>query len=118
MTHYQAPGRKPLVTGPVAAPVRCIYRASNGNGYCIIGSGVFSVSPTWVLTQLGSITPLRSNICSMTDNGTQILLVDGSVHGWTIDLATNVFAQIVDATGAFAGADRVDVLDTFTLWNK
>lgn len=118
MTNYQRPGLLPKVTGPVSAPVRGIFRASNGNGYCVIGSGVFYVSPTWVLTKIGDISALRTNLCSMSDNGTQALLVDGSPHGWSIDLANNAFAQVVDPTGAFGGADRVDVLDTFLLWNK
>ena len=53
----------------------------------------------------------------MIDNGTQILLVDGSTNGWTIDLRDNALAFVVDPTGTFNGADRVDTLDTYILWN-
>lgn len=118
MTNYQRPGLKPKRYAPVPAPCRWLYRASNGVGYTVIGQNVYYISPTWTLTLLGQVTPLRTNLCSMTDNGTEILLVDGSIHGWSIDMASNVMTQIVDPTGAFTGADKVDTLDTFLLWNK
>ena len=116
VTHYQRPGFLPLVQGPVA-PVRCIYRASNGNGYCVIGQNVYSVSPAFALTLLGQLTLLGVTPCSMIDNGIQILLVDNTRFGYIITLATNAFQQIDDPTGTFTGATRVDYIDTFILWN-
>jgi hypothetical protein len=125
VTHYQRPGNRPLAQGP-AAPVRCLYRASNGNGYCVIGPNVYSISPTWVLTQIGAVPfppaggSAPSYPCSMTDNGIAggqtILLVDGSPLGYSINMKTNAFSQVVDATGTFQGARRVDVIDGFILW--
>lgn len=117
LTHYQRPGLRQLATGLDALPVRGLYRASNGNGYCVIGSKVYSISATWVLTQLGVLTIANSTPVSMIDNGTTLWLVDNSQFGYTIDLATNAFAQIVDPTGTFMGATRVDYIDTFMLWN-
>ena len=119
VTHYQRPGLIPLVSGP-AAPVRGLWRASNGNGYCVIGSNVYQISPTWALTLLGQIAPFRTNPCSFTDFGQAVgigVLVDGSANGWSINLATGAFAQIADPTGIFVGADKVDYLDTFVLFN-
>lgn len=115
VTYYQRPGLVPLVQGPVHAPVRAIYRASNGNGYCVIGNFVYSISPTWVLTNLGQLLTARTNPVILTDNGLEIMLVDGSQQGYTIDLGTNNFALIVD--DAFTGATGVDTIDTFCLWN-
>ena len=67
---------------------------------------------------LGQITPGRSNPCSFIDNGTTVWLVDGSQNGWTFNLADNSgWAVINDPTGAFTGANRLDFLDTFALWN-
>jgi hypothetical protein len=116
VTHYQRPGYLPLVQGPMA-PVRCLYRASNGNGYAVIGSNVYYVTPNFVLTLLGQITAGLTGPCKMADNGNQILLVDGSAMGWTITLANNAFAVANDTSGLFAGANWVDVIDGFTLWN-
>lgn len=116
VTHYQRPGLRALAQGP-NSPIRGLWRASNGNGYCVIGQGVYSISPAWQLTKLGELAAVGTNICSLIDNSVTALLVDGSNLGYTIDLATNGFAQFVDPTGLFQGADRVDYMDTFVLWN-
>lgn len=115
-THYQRPGLTALAQGP-ASPVRGLYRASQGNAYAVIGQGVYYISPTWQLKLLGQMQTLRTNPVSMVDNGTTLVVVDGSPYGYTVDLATGSFAQIVDSTGTFAGADKVDVIDTFVIWN-
>lgn len=115
VTHYQRPGLRPLATPTTAGLGRGIWRASNGNGYCVIGSDVFQIGTNWALTKLGSITGGRTNLCSFVDNGTSGLLVDGSSAGWQITLGTGAFAAIVDATGTFRGSNRVDYIDTFVI---
>lgn len=115
-TYYQRPGLRPLAQGEVAA-VRGLYRASNGNGYGVIGTSVYAIASNWTLTKLGSLLTSAVTPVSFIDNGTTIMLVDGSTHGYTIDMGTNAFAQIVDGTGTFTGATRVDYIDTFVLWN-
>lgn len=116
MTYYQRPGLAPLVQGPVA-PVRGLWQASTGVGYCVIGNEVFQIRPDWTLQDLGSILPGRTSPTSATDNGTTALLVDGSNLGWEIDLASGHLTQVVDPSGIFTGADRVDTIDTFVVWN-
>src|SRR5258708_4584584 len=101
VTHYQRPGLKPLVSPGAPAAGRGLYRATNGNGYCVIGQNVYSISSTWSLTLLGQVTTGRNNICSFSDNGQQILLVDGSPNGWTLNIATHSFSQIFDPTRSF-----------------
>ena len=118
MTLYQRPGLRPLAQG-VVAPVRGLYRASNGNGYCVIGQNVYSIGANWALTQLGTLSVYGTNPVSMIDNGNaagQLFLVDGSPVGYQILLANNAFSQIVDGTGTFLGATRVDYIDTFFIW--
>lgn len=118
VTHYQRPGLRPLVAPSTAAPCRGVFRASNGNGYCVIGQNVYSISPSWMLTQIGQLQVYGTVPCSMTDNGIDALLVDSTPWGFTIHLADNTFTPISDMTGAFVGATRVDVIDTFVLWNQ
>lgn len=115
-TYYQRGGFRPKAQGP-NAPVRCLYQASNGNGYCVIGQGVYSISPAWGLTLLGSLVTPGIGPCAMIDNGITLMVVDNSALGYTVNLTTNAFAQIVDATGTFTGATRVDYIDTFIVWN-
>lgn len=117
-THYPRPGLKFLATAPNAATVRGVYRASTtGDLYVVSGNTVYYVSPSWVFTTLGTITAGNTPV-SMSDNGTTLVLVDGTVNGYTVDLSLRAFAPIVDPTGSFVGADRVDFLDTFFIFNK
>ncbi len=116
LTHYPTPGLTLKATATDAG-WRGFYRANNGTLYGVCGSSVYAISVSWALTKLGTIgTP--SGGVSMADNGTTLVLVDGSTQGWTITLATNAFAQLVDSTGSFVGADFVQYLDTFFIFNK
>lgn len=118
LTHYQRAGLKPLASDPNnSTPVRGLYRASNGNGYVCIGSTVYAVSPSWQLTALGNVAAGRTNPVNFIDNGTTIVVVDGSPNGWTIDMASNTFLQLSDSTGLFRGATRGDYIDSFLLFN-
>lgn len=117
LTHYQRPGLVPLVSPPAPAICRGLYRASNGNGYTVIGNTLYAVSSDWNLTVLGNISTGLTTPVSMIDNGITLVLVDGSAQGWQVNLASNVFSVITDGTGTFLGADRVDYIDTFVIWN-
>jgi hypothetical protein len=71
---------------------------------------------------LGTIAT-TTGICSMVDNGTDIVLVDGSAIGYQIDMTTRVMTTISAATNSppigslgvyeFNGSRRVDILDGF-----
>ena len=115
VTHYQRPGFRPLVQGPLA-PVRGLHRTSQGQGLAVIGNTIQQVNADWSLTQIGqlvtSVGPTK-----FSDNGTTGLLVDGSPVGWTVDLASGTVSQFVDPTGTFQGANWVQYLDTYLLWN-
>lgn len=115
-TYYQRPGLTVLASGP-AAPVRGVHRASNGLGFVVIGQNVYALSATWQLTQIGQLAVPSTRLTSMTDNGTNALLVDGSNVGYQFDInGPPEFQQVVDSTGTFAGATKVDFIDTFILW--
>ena len=113
---FPTPGLRLLGTLP-QAKVRGIRQTTTGGIYAVAGSGVYLVDPTaWTGTLIGSITPLRPYPVSMTDNGNTLFIVDGTAGGWTVDLASHAFMAINDE--AFYGADRVDFLDTYFLFNK
>ena len=118
MTQYQSPGLIPLVNDPGnIAPNRQIYRASNGDGYTVIGQTVYYISPAWVLTALGNLTFASTATVYLIDNGTDILLVDGGPTGYTINLASRAFAPLVDPDGFFQGGGSCDTVDGFVLWS-
>lgn len=114
LTHYLTPGLVLLETCDVVA-CRMIYTASNGNVYMVFGNKVYSVSDSYVFTELGTIA-YNTTPCYMQDNRDIAVLVDGTTAGYTIDLATDAFASIVDA--AFYGATRVDYVDTYFVFNR
>ncbi len=118
MTHYQRPGFRFLVVdGSNIAPVRAIWSRSDSLGaYVVIGSTVYLLDNNFALNNIGSIGS-SSGWVSITDNGVTALLVDGTVSGYNISLATNVVTPIVDPSGIFTGGNSVDVLDTFMLWS-
>jgi uncharacterized membrane protein len=115
---YPTPGLRLLATvGP--GPIRAIRQATTGAIYCVSGNGVYKIDPTtWAGTHLGDLTHGLRTPVSMVDNGLDMVLVDGSANGWHVTLVGDVFAQITDPGGVFLGADRVDFLDTFFLFNK
>lgn len=114
-THYPTPGLSEIGTVPATAAVRCQYRATNGELFCVIGKNVYFVDVTFAYTFLGEINDLIT-LAAMSDNGTDIMIVDGSTDGWTINLATHAFAQIVDP--AFYGSVNIDYIDGFFILNQ
>jgi hypothetical protein len=117
-THYPASGLSVVAdyTGVFTGFVRGLYWASNGDFYVVIGSNLFiQTGPGQSHRLLGDIGN-SGNLVSMVDNGTSMMVVDGSPNGWTVDLQTLAFAQIADP--AFYGAHKVDFIDTFFVFNK
>lgn len=114
ITHYPTPGLRRLATVGYG-PIRGLFKASNGTLYCVSGGGVYAVAADWTATHLGDIG-YRTTPVSMADNGQMLVIVDGSANGFTVDLVTNAFAQIRDP--AFYGADWVDFIDTYLVFNK
>jgi hypothetical protein len=116
--HYPTPGIALAGTLPQGG-VRGLKQTTNGNIYAVAGSGVYRLNPaTWTGTLLGSITAGLTTPVSMQDNTLTLVIVDGSANGWTVQQSTDAFAAISDPTGMFSGADRVDYLDTYLLFNK
>jgi hypothetical protein len=114
VTHYPTPGLRLLGQSPNVGPVRCLYRATNGDLYVVIGFVVYYVDNQWQFTTIGTVNDLPTPV-SMADNGTIIFIVDGTSSGWTIDMGSKAFNAFSDP--AFFGADRVEYLDTFFAFN-
>lgn len=116
MIHYQRPGLVP-VAQIGSGPIRGLFQLSNGDGYCVSGSQLFKVGKDWSALRLGDLARGHESPVSMVDNGMDWMLVDGSGLGWTGTLGQTNFGLINDATGTFQGADRVDYIDTYILFN-
>lgn len=126
-TYYPCPGTRLLSAPATPSGARGLYSANSGDLYYITGSTVCYVDPSWNINPIGTIGT-TTGIVSMADNGTSLVLVDGSINGYEIDLTTRAFSQINSTDNAppsnsgsvyaFYGADRVDVLDGYLLLNQ
>lgn len=115
ITYYQFPGNELVSTPLIPGINRCIYRTSKGTVYTVIGPTVYLLQQSGNLVFVGSI-PDRASQVIMADNGLAVVIVDGSNMGWAIDIETNDFGPIIDAS--FYGADVVRFLDTFFVFNR
>lgn len=114
-TTYLTPGLTLLAQGP-AGMWRCLYRASTGDLYGVLGTTVYYIDSGWNLNALGAIDA-GSGLVSMADNRLLILIVDGTANGYYIDLTNGrAFGSI--STPAFYGADMVGYIDTFFALNQ
>ncbi len=114
-TYYPTAGLTKLADPPEPVISRGLFLSSQGGLYGVVGTGVYSISSTWVYTLLGRIADLTTPV-SFSDNGLTGVLVDGTNSGYTIDLTTHAFAPIVDPN--FFGGNKTDLLDGFLLFNK
>lgn len=115
VTTYLTPGLTLLSSPPVAGISRGNYRASNGDFYRVVGPNIYFVNTSWVHTLVGTMANLTS-IVSFADNSLAIIIVDGSTAGYVIDMKTRQFGTITSVN--FYGADKVDYLDTFFIFNR
>lgn len=115
--HYPTPGLR-LLGSIGTGPIRGIRQCTTGGVYVVSGDTLYNVNTsTWAGTPLGTMTALHTPV-SMQDNGLDMVVVDGTANGRIVNLASNAMTAIIDPTGMFAGADRVDYLDTFLIFNK
>lgn len=115
MTYYPTPGTELFARNAAYEfPSRGAYRTSRDTAYYVVGQNVYFVGSNQTLTVVGTIAD-RPSLVRMKDNGFVVVLVDG-VNGYVIDLITNDFAQITDPN--FYGADFVELLDTFFVFNN
>ncbi len=124
-THYCRPG-KTIVGSPVLSGAggpgiaRGLFTASSGDLFAVINDSVYFVNSVWAFFLLGNIVA-GNNPTSMADNGKtaggDIVLVDGTMTGYQIDMTTFAFSPIVDPTGLFTGADVAQFLQGFFLFN-
>lgn len=114
-TYYPTPGLDLLSAPPTIEALRTLYPASNGMLYGVIGTNVYKISEVFTWTLLGTIADNTTPV-SMADNGSVIVLVDGTVNGYAIDMTTDTFGAITDPD--FYGATTVCYLDTYFVFNR
>jgi len=99
--------------------MRGLFRASNERGYLVSGNQLILINADNTTTTLGTIGT-SSGPVSMADNGTDLLLVDGSTAGYYTTLGTTDFHNIgstENPAGTFHGANFTFYVDTYLIYN-
>lgn len=121
---YEAPGREGevgylmgtpglrLLATIGSGPLRCAYRASNGYLFVVSGAEVYYVDTAYATTLVGTLPASATTPASMADNGTHVIVVDGTNAASFSILGTD-FATI--ATQEFFGGVTVSFQDGYFL---
>lgn len=113
--HYPTPGLLQVAIFAEGSGIRGLYRASSGTLFAAAGTGLYRIAPDWTVTGLYNIAFGPTGV-SMADNGTTMLVVDGTAAGYAVDLATNAVTPV--SSPGFYGSSRVDYLDTYFVCAK
>lgn len=111
---YGTPGTRILATAAGGA-IRGMHTPTDGgNAIVVSGSFVYRMDNSFVLLKIGEIDDLVTPV-KIDDNGLQAVIVTGP-NGYVVDMAQNTVTQIAD--GSFYGADTVDILNTYAIFNR
>ena len=113
-THYPTPGLR-QVGDSIFKGWRCLYTSTDGRLFGVVAQTAVEVLTDYTLKVLGSIASIGVP-CHMLDNGTTIVIVDGTPAGYTITLETDAFAVIAD--DAFYGSNGIDLVDGYFIFNR
>lgn len=115
VTHFPTPGlvRKASPAAPGVA--RCLYEASNGELFEVVGPNVYYVDQGLGYHLLGTI-PDGITPVSMADNGLAIVIVGGSTWGYAIKMSDHSYAVINDPP-YFLGGTFVWFMDSYFIFN-
>lgn len=113
-TYYPTPGLK-LLTTTTHKSWRCLYVSTDNRLFGVIERSVMLINDDWTMTEVGLIDSF-SGRCYMLDNGTDLVLVDGTSTGYSMNLATLTATRIVN--DAFYGSNRITIIDGFLIFNR
>jgi len=116
-TCYPTPGTTLLSTaGAAQYGWRGLYTGTDGQLYGVCQSTLYLIAQSGALTVLGGLTSYTGAV-SMVDNGTTLIVVDGTTYGYQYTLGTvNSFAVINQ--DSFYGGDTISFTDGYFIVNR
>lgn len=111
-TDYPTPGLATPAPLDTPGPARGLYTATDGDLYYVAGSNVYYVSPDLTANLLGTLATTEGQV-SMQDNGTDMLIGDGTANSYAVTLGSRIFSSAPIAN--YFGASRLAALDTYIL---
>lgn len=114
---YPCPGLTQLAQLTPIAPIRGGRVIPGGQTlYVVCGQTLFAVNLAYVFTPVGTLTTTVGPV-SITDNGVSLYLCDGP-NRYFYTWGTNTFTNVGPLDGAFVGANKVDIVDNFIVYNN
>jgi len=108
------PGRRLFTILPFA-PIRGVYKTAT-RAFAVAANTLYELFSDGSYIMRGTLNTFVNNV-SMSDNGTQLIIVDGTpTGGWILDLDTNAYQQITDP--GFEGAVTVRFLSPYFIINR
>ena len=103
------PGLTELLTLPLGT-IRGMWRVSStGQVFAVSGAGLYEITSSWTATLVGSLDTDTGQV-SMSDNGVQLIVVDG-IFGYIVSMANGAFTKITDP--AFYSSSKVVFMDGY-----
>jgi len=103
------PGLTKRLTLP-QAPIRGMWRvSSNGRTFAVAGFGLYEIFDDWSYTLRGSLKTNTGNV-SMSDNGVQLIVVDGT-YGHILTFINDIFEPTT--SDAFYSSNKVVFIDGY-----
>jgi hypothetical protein len=117
-TFYPTPGLRQLFDGTgMTGHWRGLYMSNYGILYGVNDVGFYEISKDFTVTKRGELYTNSGNPVQMADNGTTLIVVDGSERGYQYTFTdTSSFEQIDQ--DAFYGADTIAFADGFFILNR
>lgn len=120
-TQYLTPGlsalrRSGASDGPAEGVFRGLYTASSGVLFGVVGQWLYVIDADWRFFAVAELVTVATTPVSMSDNGDVLELVDGSQTLYVVDLTTYAVSTLGNGDN-FYGADKVDYIDTFFVYN-
>lgn len=114
---YPTPGLDLKLTLAALGEVRCLYVLPGGTQMlAVCGNTLYSVNSSFVAMSAGTLSSY-AGIVSITDNRISAYIADGG-NRYTYVIATGIFSILPATDGAFIGADKVDYVDDFIVYNQ
>lgn len=112
-THFQREGLRLLSSPPTQGMGRGVFTLSTGALVTAVGSSFYSIGPDFQFNLLGALGQQFTPV-SVSDNGNNAVIVDGSSVGHQITLPSlSNFGSILDPTSTFVGSVYADFSDTY-----
>ena len=106
---------KEVGTGPIRALHVPRAPGALGDIIAVSGNQVYRITAAAVSTLVGTISSGTTQV-SISDNGIDAIIVDGTANGWTVNLTTNAIAAI--SQPGFYGGTKVDFINGRFILNK